>query len=236
MSIFICDGENILMDKITTHVHDTSHCHRDFRYKGEEAENTYHERDCKLNGIETPIEVKFWGQEVVLWTFLGWHNSKVNQYLCEGDSSIDFQHLVYSSNSFGTNDILGTETDYVFITKDGFLNRVVWEKETQTYVAFENSLEAMQQPGVVCKVFGCGDKNLDGFQEVALDRPLTAIELLVLAQGMYPGLGRRFDHYHIPTRKLHKDLDLSVRQRKLITDKIQSEIRLSYATTMVLEN
>ncbi|AEH03778.1 hypothetical protein AVT69_gp353 [Pseudomonas phage PhiPA3] len=225
MSIVVYDGENLLVDKITTATHDHYR-----KVDGKDVEY-YSELDCKINfpkGADT-FNNKLYGRTVSAYTLVGDTRDQHRvMFLLNSEVVIDLRCISDTAVAWPEIGVLSPETTHLFINEDGGLIEMTMEIDPDkgTYKVIDNIYHPESLAKVGPAVFGQPSAFLNSYNRHLLRRNFTALELMVFGMSRYPGLGRRFDHWHRPTGKLTKDILLSDRQRRHILNKIAKDSAL----------
>lgn len=216
MTFVVYDGEHLLIDKITTFTYTDKGITDHYKLNHEEGVHVHLERVSKLVGITTPTKVKSWESEILTYTTVGHQDFSWDSYMTNSEG--DLKHLFESAKYW---DVLNKDTTYLALEANGKLCNI--RHEGGLWKAREFS--APDDGRRSCIYFGCPMDTMCEF-ETLFDYVPTPLEAMVIAQARYPVLGKRFDHYHFPTRKFTSDIDLSDRQRELILGKLASRLKI----------
>lgn len=218
MTIFISDGENILMDKVTL----LEYKQGDWNLKAPESGplGGHYESKTKFNFLESGERAKCWGADIKFFSGIGALDYTWWDVLKR--PAMDVKNVL-DTNGFWR--FLSKEMRLIILDVNDTLTQVYYCHVDQIWNACETTMDLYNANNVVTVEGYCADEVRHFKAMTGVN--LTAIETLVLSQSFTNVLGRRFDHYHIPTGKVTYDLDLSDRQRNKIIQGIEARIKLS---------
>jgi len=213
MTLAIYNGVDLLVDKITTFNYEDHLFKRMYKHSDEPAA-AYFERKSKLCGLETPTKVTSYGNKILTYLTVGKQDISFYDYM--ENSEADLKTLVEVWRHWGS---LDKDIVVLALEEDGALCNITVEDDRVSSRGFKGG-------GDSNIYFGQPSNTLYGLETVH-GLYLTPLEAMVIAQARFPNLGRRFDHYHFPTRTYKLDLDLSDRQRQFILDKYNARAKVS---------
>lgn len=221
MTVCIYDGENFLVDKVIM-----STVTKNPRHSDEEV-SCFFEADSKLVfPDEEFFEGMAYGNKVKMYTIVGNATPERNIIHALNSKNIDMMHIVETSKSFPSKEILNTDSTHLFVCENQQLislkqryDRTTGESHVFTWNWTKEKLRK-----VGCVVHGMTDDWLVDFELKLMSRKLTALEYMVLSQAKHPELGSKFDHWNSRTGKLVEDITLSERQRDLIMNKVHRDM------------
>lgn len=218
MTIFICDGENILMDKVT----ELTYSKGAYNLKDPVSGNlgSHYESKSKLHILQPPKAAKCWGETVKLFTMIGTVDDHWSDILTA--KSIDVKDIFTANHHW---DFLCKDTRLIILDGLDTIVQISFDKDSSKWMVTEATQEAYKSSNGLT-IQGYGAKDIESFA-FTNNVQLTALEALVFSQTLTDKLGMRFDHYHIPTGKMTYDCDLTIRQRDHIMDKIENRMKLS---------
>lgn len=217
MTIFICDGEHLLMDKVTLLEYKPGDYNLKAPPKGELG--GHYENKSKLTLLDPEKSAMSWGVGIKLFTGVGTIDPTWDKIMYT--TGVDLQHIF-------TADIY-----WKFLNRD---MRLIWldAEDTLNQIYFDDTAQVMRATEAKQAKYKAGHLTIEGYNAdeiVAFQQTnnvkLTALEAMVFSQTLTNRLGRRFDYYHIPTGKITYDCDLSDRQRDMIMDKIEGRMKLA---------
>ncbi len=216
MTIFICDGKNILMDRVTQ----LCYAHGEYNLvDSPQNENiSYFENKSKLQILDPTKSARSWGVGIKLFTGIGTTDDTWNSAM--RTRGLELEQVVRCNGFWGCH---SKDQRTVWLDEEDTINQYYFDKVKQEWCVTE--AKQAQYCDYKITVEGYNRDLVYSFMETTNVR-LTAIEALVLAQSTTDLLGRRFDHYHIPTGKITYGNDLSDRQRVKIIDGIEARVKL----------
>lgn len=217
MTILIYDGENLLVDRVNQLTYEHKHTPL---VKDKDSIVFYIESESKINIPDKPI-CKFWGEEIVAWIIVGLVTKEMIHFISQ--PSNDLKYIISVTRTFGLGEI-SDETKVYVVTEAGNFGYIA--AGGSHFSGFD-----MDKPSSVCPhIVGYNSKTIRDYLLLGFERKVTALETLVLAQHRYSLLGSKFDHYHIPTRTLKTELNLSARQRSMILDGLARDVTVIKST------
>lgn len=218
MTIFVCDGTNILMDKVTL----LEYKKGDFELKDPVSGplGGHYENKGKIHLKDLDKGAKAWGRRIKLFTGIG--NIDYHWFDIIQTDQTELQQIFIANKHW---DFLSKEMRLIVLDEDDTVSQIFFDKLEHNWVATEVT-QVHYKDRKKLTIEGYGSEELMSFQHTN-NIMFTALEALVFSQTLTPKLGRRFDHYHIPTGKITLDNDLSDRQRDKVMDGIEKRMSLS---------
>lgn len=231
MTLFVYDGENILVDKVI-----------EVSIKnGDDDIYTHMLCDSKLKFPEDGPVFKstIGGETINCYSLIGSSAPERNMlYYLDLPNPVDINGVYTTSLAFPEKCILGTESQHLFITSS---RKLISLKQRYSSVTGKHEVEHLscdwsRMTKLGCFAFGMCRDFLYDFERNFLNRRMSAIEMMVLGQSKYPYLGTRFDHYNVKTGVVKYDQDLTDRQRDKILNKLRNDMDFSRKDSIRLLN
>lgn len=217
MTILISDGENLLMDKVTLLEYKPGDYNLKQPAKG--PLGGHYENRSKLHLVDPNASATIWGRRIKFYTGIGTIDYTWDKVIANG--AIDIKSI-FESNLYWN--FLSKEMRLIVVDEDDTLSQIYYGWSERQWFATESTM-AKYREGVLT-IEGYNSEEVRSFQRTN-NVQLTPLEAMVFAQTTTDQLGRRFDHYHIPSGKVQYDVDLSDRQRGMIIDGIERRMQLS---------
>lgn len=217
MTFVVYDGENLLIDKITTFFYNSEQVKEEYKTDCYDTIAAFFERKSKLCGLDKPPKPTSWNSSINLYFIVGPEDRGYVHYMKECDG--DLRGLLDIAKCWK---VLNKKTIYFALEENGALCYLQFKKgKWEAREIKPTSLTGRRE----CFFFGAPRDGLN-YLQIFTGLELTPLEAMVVAQNIYPDIGRRFDHYHVPTGKVVYDIDLSDRQREHILAKVDSRLGL----------
>lgn len=221
MTIAIYDGRHLLMDRVTTTAFPLYHGGSPISDKLD----AYYESSGKIYGTDKPVKGKSFGIGIRAWSMLGLVKRNMAHFLDDETNDIKMLHQI--NCSFPNSNILNTETTYLFIDDTGSL--IYQEADEKQDIQFYEHKPEDFTGEKACIVFGCNNLLVKSLRPLMpIDKPMTAIECMVYAQGTTHILGRTFDMLDCQTGKLTMRIDLSDRVREKVLAGVKDRIQMKH--------